>query len=146
MQKEKKPNFFSFNTIGLFIALVSFVALFSFLGKLEDIKKIIYIVVPIILLLIMANIIRYCRDVNKFYNSYIKLFENNEGLIQNYNSNKSSLEQEKYNNNVLRDFFKNTLGLLMVYNDLSKDEKINLKKDIMNKFLDNNKNGGKENE
>lgn len=146
MRKEKIPKFFSFDILNVCITIISFIALFSFWGKLEDIERFIYIVIPIILVFLLVNIVKYCMQVNKFYKKYSDLYNNNQGLIQNYKDNKAELKQEKYNNIVLREFVNNTMAVLILYNDLTKEERKTITKQIISKFVNNNSKGGDRNE
>lgn len=146
MQKEKKPQFFSFNIASVIIGIVSFFALFGFWNKLDDLDKIVYIIVPTIILIFIVYLVIYCKEVKRFYNSYSKLYDNNQALIDNYKNNKIELTQEKYNNDVLRDFVNNTMVVLMTYNDMTKDERLSLRKEIVSKFINRDSNGGSDNE
>lgn len=146
MQKEKIPKFFSFDIVNVCITIISFVALFGFWNKLEDSQKVMYIVIPVIIVFLIANLIKYCSQVKRFYKKYNDLYDNNQGLIQNYKDNKQELGQEKYNNLVLREFANNTIMALISYNNMTKEERKEMTKTIVSNFVNKNSKGGIDNE
>lgn len=142
MQKEKKPKFFSLDIVNVCVGAISFIALFSLWGKLADKERFIYIVFPIAFLFLLVNMIKYYLQVNKFYTKYSDLYDNNQGLVQNYKDNMAELKQEKYNNAVLREFVNDTLAVLISYNNLTKEERSKVTNKIVSNFVNSNSKGG----
>lgn len=135
MKLEEKPKFFSSALFNILVTIISFLALFGFWEKLEDSEKLLYIVVPAIIIFFVGNVIIYYRKVSDLYKHYKKIFDNNQALSQNYKDNQILLKQERYNNEILRDFVNNSMSLMVVYNELSKEERTELKKAITSKFV-----------
>lgn len=73
-----------------------------------------------------------------FYKKYEELYINNQALSLNYKDNVRELKQEQYNNEVLRDFANKAINLLLVYNDMSKDERSVLRKELISNFIKGN--------
>ena len=55
MQKESNPNFFTFDIINIILTVIPFIAIFSFWNKLDDLEKILYIVIPFIVIILIVN-------------------------------------------------------------------------------------------
>ncbi len=146
MNKEKIPKFFSFDIVNIIITIISFIALFSFWGNLKDEERILFIVLPIIFIFLLVNLIRYYLSVKEFYKKYENLYERYQALIQNYKENMFELKQERYNNDVLRDFANRTLTVLITYNDMTKEERKTIKADIISNFISGSQKGGDDNE
>lgn len=146
MKKEEIPKFFSFDIINIIFTVISFIALFSIWNKMTDLQKVLYIVIPFIIVTFIINFIKYYIKVKNLYKKYEELYNNNQALAENYKDNVRELKQEQYNNEVLRDFSQKTINLLLVYNDLSKDEQKNLRKDLITNFISGTKGIGDNNE
>ena len=146
MIKEKIPKFFSFDIINICITIISFIALFGFWNDLNDRKKILYVILPIIFIFLFVNLIKYFISVRKFYGQYDDLFKKYQALVQNYEKNISELKQIKYNNEILSDFINKTMMVLVIYNDMTEQEKVIARADIIKKFVKNNLEGGSDNE
>lgn len=146
MQKESLPKFFSFDIINIIITVVSFTAIFSFWTKLDDKEKLIYIVVPCAIIILIVNLIKYYIQVKKFYQKYEDLYNNNQALALNYKDNVKELKQTQYNNEVLRDFANKTINLLVIYNDMTKEERNVLRKELISNFIKGNIEDGENNE
>lgn len=138
MQKEKIPKFFTFDIVNAFLTVVPFIAIFGFWEKLKDSEKIMYIIIPAIGLFLLVNVIRYCHQVKKFDLAYDKLYENNQALAENYKKNIQELKQQEYNNQILREFSKNTMAVLITYNDMTKEQRNDIKQKIISDFIDKN--------
>lgn len=138
MQKESIPKFFSIDIINISITIISFVAIFSVWNKLNDQERLLYVVIPCIIIILIVNIIRYCIQVKNFYKKYEELYINNQALSLNYKDNVRELKQEQYNNEALRDFANKAINLLLVYNDMSKDERSVLRKELISNFIKGN--------
>lgn len=146
MQKESNPNFFTFDIINIILTVIPFIAIFSFWNKLDDLEKILYIVIPFIVIILIVNSIKYCMKVKKLYKKYEELYSKNQALAQNYKDNIMELKQEQYNNELLREFSNKVIGLLLCYNDLTKEERTNLKKEIITNFINGKTKEGENNE
>ena len=66
------------------------------------------------------------------------MYINNQALSLNYKDNVRELKQEQYNNEALRDFANKAINLLLVYNDMSKDERSVLRKELISNFIKGN--------
>lgn len=139
MLKEGKPKFTPINIVNGSIAIVTLIALFSFWNKLSDIERFICIII-LIFVFFLINLIFYIVRLNKYCK---KLDIKYQALVENYNKNRGELNQEKYNNNVLRDFTSNTMMLLLTYNDMSIEDRAELRKKIVSNLFNNNLKGGK---
>ncbi len=146
MQKESHPKFFSFDIINIIITIVSFIAVFSFWTKWDDKERLIYIVVPCVIIILIVNLIKYYIQVKKLYKKYEELYNNNEALALNYKDNVKELKQAQYNNEVLRDFANKTINILMVYNDMTKEERNILRKELISNFIKGNIEEGENND
>lgn len=56
------------------------------------------------------------------------------------------MKQAQYNNEVLRDFANKTIDILMVYNDMTKEERNILKKELISNFIKGNIEEGENND
>lgn len=146
MQKESLPKFFSFDIVNIIITIVSFIAIFSFWTKWDDKERLIYIVVPCVIIILIVNLIKYYIQVKKLYKKYEELYNNNEALVLNYKDNVKELKQTQYNNEVLRDFANKTINILMVYNDMTKEERNILRKELISNFIKGNIEEGENND
>lgn len=146
MKKENIPKLFTVNIINIILTVIPFIAIFSFWNDLKDIEKIFYIVIPFIIIILIVNVIKYCIKVKKLYKKYEELYNNNQALAQNYKDNVNELKQEQYNNEILRDFSNRAINLLLVYNDLTKEERSILRKELISKFINCNIKEGENNE
>lgn len=146
MKKENIPKLFTVNIINIILAVIPFIAIFSFWNDLKDIEKIFYIVIPFIIIILIVNVIKYCIKVKKLYKKYEELYNNNQALAQNYKDNVNELKQEQHNNEILRDFSNRAINLLLVYNDLTKEERSILRKELISKFINGNIKEGENNE
>ena len=146
MKKEDCPKFFEFNIFNIILTVIQVIALFGFWNKLTDVAKILYIVIPFMVLMLIINIMKYCFKVKKFYSKYEGLHNNYLALVQNYRDNVTELKQEQYNNEVLREFSIRSINLLMIYNDLPKDERNNIRKKLVTDFINGPKTEEKINE
>ena len=146
MRKENIPKLFTVNIINIILTVIPFIAIFSFWNDLKDIEKIFYIVIPFIIIILIVNVIKYCIKVKKLYKKYEELYNNNQALAQNYKDNVNELKQEQYNNEILRDFSNRAINLLLVYNDLTKEERSILRKELISKFINSNIKEGENNE
>lgn len=146
MKKENIPKLFTVDIINIILTVIPFIAIFSFWNDLKDIEKIFYIVIPFIIIILIVNVIKYCIKVKKLYKKYEELYNNNQALAQNYKDNVNELKQEQYNNEILRDFSNRAINLLLVYNDLTKEERSILRKELISKFINGNIKEGENNE
>ncbi|MCI5521636.1 MAG: hypothetical protein MR411_03355 [Tenericutes bacterium] len=146
MKKENIPKIFTVDIINIILTVIPFIAIFSFWNDLKDIEKIFYIVIPFIIIISIVNVIKYCIKVKKLYKKYEELYNNNQALAQNYKDNVNELKQEQYNNEILRDFSNRAINLLLVYNELTKEERSNLRKELISKFINGNIKEGENNE
>lgn len=140
--KLDKPRFWKLSMFTVIVSIGSFVALFSFWNDLDDLCRLAFVFCIFVILLVINTCV-YCYDVNKFYVEYEKLYENNKALSDNYCRNQMLLKQEEYNNSTLRDIVRTTLSLLVVYNDVSEERRLEIKNEIANSFI-NSLNGGEE--
>lgn len=74
------------------------------------------------------------------------MYSKNQALAQNYKDNIMELKQEQYNNELLREFSNKVIGLLLCYNDLTKEERTNLKKELITNFINGKTKEGENNE
>lgn len=146
MKKENIPKLFTVNIINIILTVIPFIAIFSFWNDLKDIEKIFYIVIPFIIIILIVNVIKYCIKVKKLYKKYEELYNNNQALAQNYKDNVNELKQEQYNNEILWDFSNRAINLLLVYNDLTKEERSILRKELISKFINGYIKEGENNE
>ena len=146
MKNENIPKIFTVDIINIILTVIPFIAIFSFWNDLKDIEKIFYIVIPFIIIISIVNVIKYCIKVKKLYKKYEELYNNNQALAQNYKDNVNELKQEQYNNEILRDFSNRAINLLLVYNELTKEERSNLRKELISKFINGNIKEGENNE
>lgn len=146
MQKENIPKFFSFNIINIILTVIQLIAIFSFWNDLTDSERLFYIIVPFIAVMLIFNTIKYYINVKKFYKKYEELYNNNQALAQNYKDNIKDLKQEQYNNEILRDFSTKAINLLLVYNDFTKEERTELRKQLISNFINGNTKEGETNE
>lgn len=146
MQKENIPKFFTFDIINIILTVIPFVAIFSFWNKLTDCEKLFYIIIPFVAAILILNTIKYCINVKKLYKKYEELYNNNQALTQNYKDNVKDLKQEQYNNEILRDFSNKAINILLIYNDLTKEERAELSKQLISNFINGNTKEGEINE
>lgn len=135
MKKEERPKLIEYRMIDIIVTILSISGLFRFWDILSDIEKLFYIVIPSIIIVVIINIIRYYLKVKHFYDKYDELYNKYYALAQNYNVNVCELKQEQYNNEVLREFSNRSVNLLMLYNDLKKEERNNIKNQLIEDFI-----------
>ena len=136
MKKDGCPKFFDFSIIDIIVSVISFIALFKFWGLLTDLEKLFYIIIPFAVVMLIISIIRYCLKVRCFYDKYEELYNKYSALTENYKKNIEELSTQQYNNELLRDFFNRSISLLIIYNDLSEEERLNLKQHLIASFID----------
>ncbi len=140
---REKPRFFT-GKITFIISIVNVLALFSFWNKIPDSYKITFIIGSIILGLIINGII-YVINVNKFYKEYEKQYMNYQALSNNFKENQIELKNEIYKNEMLQKFFFDTMAVLISFDKITKEQKLQVTNTIIKNFI-GNINGGKENE